>query len=121
MTLAEYELRMESFQLKQVLKMQELALQAWFNTTVQSLEDDGKTPKYRNFEQFFDIQKKIDEIRVQFETSYQPVTASREEIERQINSDQAKVVRRKKQKDRFNQIVERMKEYQRLHPRKKDS
>ena len=121
MTLAEYELRMESFQLKQTFKIQELALQAWFNQTVQGLEDDGKTPKYKTFEQFFDIQKEIDKVRVQFEPDYQPVSAKREEIEQDFEKQRIRATRKKQQKDKYNQIVERMKEYQRLHPRKKDN
>lgn len=71
MTLAEYSIRMEAYQLKQVKRHEEIALQAFMNQAVKATK--GKShpkPVYRKFEQFFNTQEQIDKVRSSFEPNY---------------------------------------------------
>ena len=68
MTLPEYQLRWEAYLLSRVDTQENLALQAWFNQSVQATT--GKKhpkPKYKKFKQFFDRKKAETEIRENFE------------------------------------------------------
>lgn len=73
MTIAEYELRMEAFQLQQIEKQNQLAEQAWFNQLVKSTTG-GKhpKPKFKRLTDLFDYQKEIDRVRSQYEPNYNP-------------------------------------------------
>lgn len=73
MTLAEYYLRLEAYQLARLDRREDLATQAWFNQTVQATTK-GKKPKplYKKFDQFFDRQAQEELIRKQFADSYAP-------------------------------------------------
>ncbi|WP_304976421.1 hypothetical protein [uncultured Ligilactobacillus sp.] len=76
MTFAEYNLRIEAYQLKQIKEQEKLALLAWFNQSVQATTGNAKPPKpkYRKFTDFFDSLEMIDELRDEFELDYQPRT-----------------------------------------------
>lgn len=76
MTFAEYNLRIEAYQLKQIKEQEKLALLAWFNQSVQATTGNAKHPKakYRKFTDFFDSLEMIDELRDEFELDYQPRT-----------------------------------------------
>lgn len=93
---------MEAYQLKKATKIQDLALQAWFNQVVQSVDNPkskNPKPKYKKFKDFYDLEGEIDEVRLQFEDGYKPRSKS--------------TVRRKKQevaKERFNMIIARINE-----------
>lgn len=55
MTLSEYYLRLEAYQLKELNEREKIAIQAWFNQTVQATTGKkNPKPKYRKFNQFFD-------------------------------------------------------------------
>lgn len=72
MTFDEYLVRLEAFQLRTIKRNEELAYQAWLNQQVQATTGSSKNPKpkFRKFEQFFDTNKMIDEVRGNFETNY---------------------------------------------------
>lgn len=72
MTFDEYLIRLEAFQLRTIKRNEELAYQAWLNQQVQATTGSSKNPKpkFRKFEQFFDTNKMIDEVRGNFETNY---------------------------------------------------
>ena len=72
MTFDEYLIRLEAFQLRTIKRNEELAYQAWLNQQVQSTTGSSKNPKpkFRKFDQFFDANKMIDEVRGNFETDY---------------------------------------------------
>lgn len=72
MTFDEYLIRLEAFQLRTIKRNEELAYQAWLNQQVQATTGSSKNPKpkFRKFEQFFDANKMIDEVRGNFETDY---------------------------------------------------
>lgn len=72
MTLAEYHLRMEAYNLQQIKVQERLHLQAFLNQTVQATKGSKKHPKpyYEKFEQFFNVQKMIDEVRSAYEPDY---------------------------------------------------
>ncbi len=72
MTLAEYQLRMEAYSLQQIKIQERLHLQAFLNQTVQATKGSKKHPKpyYEKFEQFFNVQKMIDEVRSAYEPDY---------------------------------------------------
>lgn len=55
MTLREYYLRLEAYQLSELNEREKIAIQAWFNQTVQATTGKkNPKPKYRKFSQFFD-------------------------------------------------------------------
>ena len=72
MTFDEYLIRLEAFQLRAIKRNEELAYQAWLNQQVQATTGSSKNPKpkFRKFDQFFDTNKMIDEVRGNFESNY---------------------------------------------------
>lgn len=78
MTLNEYLIRMEAFQLQTIKRNEELAYQAWLNQQVQATTGSPKNPKpkFKEFRKFFDSEKMIDEVRSSFEIDY--ITTSNE-------------------------------------------
>lgn len=72
MTFNEYLIRLEAFQLKTIKRNEELAYQAWLNQQVQATTGSSKNPKpkFRKFDQFFDANEMIDEVRENFEPDY---------------------------------------------------
>lgn len=72
MTFDEYLIRLEAFQLRTIKRNEELAYQAWLNQQVQATTGSSKNPKpkFRKFDQFFDTNKMIDEVRGNFEMDY---------------------------------------------------
>ena len=74
MTLSEYNLRSEAYQLQQVKRVEELHLQAFLNQAVQATKGSIKnpTPMFTTFKSFFDTEKVIDDVRSQFERDYKP-------------------------------------------------
>lgn len=84
MGIAEYQLRMEAYQLKRVGQERDIALQAFLNQSVQATKGSEKhpVPKYKKFSQFFDYDKFVDEIRGNYESDYQPVSKASAEKQR---------------------------------------
>ena len=72
MTFDEYLIRLEAFQLRTIKRNEELAYQAWLNQQVQATTGSSKNPKpkFKKFEQFFNTNKMIDEVRENFEEDY---------------------------------------------------
>ena len=72
MTLNEYLIRMEAFQLQTIKRNEEIAYQAWLNQQVQATTGSPKNPKpkFKEFRKFFDSEKMIDEVRSSFELDY---------------------------------------------------
>lgn len=99
MTLAEYELRMESYELKIVNKRLDMATQAFFNTNVQAVDNDGK-PIYKRFNDFFDYISAINDVRSKYESNYVPIKQT-------------------KKKSKVDVFVNRIKEYQKKYPKKR--
>lgn len=65
MTLYEYSLRMTAFRLRRADREYEIHLQAWLNREIKAKKKAGKRkmiPVYENFKQFFDYEKRINEI-----------------------------------------------------------
>lgn len=73
MGLKEYQLRLEAFKIRQIEEERRVASQAWNNERVKATKGSPKHPKrvYREFKDFFDTQKAIDEVRAAFEPGYQ--------------------------------------------------
>lgn len=69
MTLVEYYLRLEAYQLQQAQIQGQLALQAWFNQAVQATKGNSKhpKPKYKKFKDFYDLEQVNAGIRATFE------------------------------------------------------
>ena len=72
MTLNEYLIRMEAFQLQTIKRNEELAYQAWLNQQVQATTGSPKNPKpkFKECRKFFNSEKMIDEVRSSFELDY---------------------------------------------------
>lgn len=84
MTLPEYQLAMEAYAIKRTLKREDIALQAWFNQTVQATKGSDKHPKpmYKKFDEFYNVSEQEDEIRARFEPDYtSELTKKRQEQE----------------------------------------
>ncbi len=91
---------MEAYQLKRVQEQEDLALQAWFNQTVQTTTG-GKhpKPKFKKFSDFFDTAYLIDQVRNQFEEDYEPISArSRHESAAQLMAERIEEFRRMKER-----------------------
>lgn len=97
MTLREYQLRLEAYQIRRVNEQENLATLAWQIQSVQATKGSSKHPKpvFEKFRDFFDIQKQIDQVRSAFETDYKPHSHTTRVI------DRAKI---------FNQRLEEFKE-----------
>ncbi|NUF26332.1 hypothetical protein [Bombilactobacillus mellis] len=69
MTIAEYWLRLEAYQLKQAKTQEQLALQAWLNQAVKATRGNSKhpKPKYKTFKEFYDLEQVNSDIRATFE------------------------------------------------------
>lgn len=80
MGLAEYQLRMEAYQLKRVQEQESLALQAWMNQAVQATKGSSKhpRPKFKQFKEFFDTQEQIDRVRSMYEPSFKSARQQRD-------------------------------------------
>lgn len=64
MTIHEFSVYQLAFQVKSQHEMYNIALQSWFNQTVQATVGSGKNvkPKYSNFNQFYDNEKNFKQI-----------------------------------------------------------
>lgn len=102
MTIAEYELRMEAYNLQQVEKQYNAATLAWMNRNAQAFDEDGNAV-FTDFNDFFNRDEAIDKVKSNFESDYQPIA-----------------VKSKKQ-NRQDILLKRIREYQKLHPRKGDN
>lgn len=102
MGIAEYQLRMEAYNLKRVSEERDIALQAFLNQSVQATKGSNKhpVPKYKKFSQFFDYDKFVDDVRGQYEPDYQPTSKASTE------------------KRRMDLITKRWREYQKIKKRK---
>lgn len=102
MGIAEYQLRMEAYNLKRVSEERDIALQAFLNQSVQATKGSAKhpVPKYKKFSQFFDYDKFVDDVRGQYEPDYQPTSKASAE------------------KRRMDLITKRWREYQKLKKKK---
>lgn len=103
MGLAEYQLRMEAYNLQRVSQERDLALQAFLNQSVQATKGSEKhpIPKYKKFSQFFDYDKFVDDVRGHYEPDYQPTSKASLE------------------KKRNDLITQRWREFQKLKQKRK--
>ena len=71
MTLVEYQLYMEAYQLKRVAQQRDIFMQAFANQIVKSTKGKNN-PKlvYTKFDQLFDEEKEISKVRSSFEPDY---------------------------------------------------
>ncbi|MEK1304119.1 hypothetical protein HCY48_05295 [Limosilactobacillus fermentum] len=72
MTMSEFYLRLEAYQLKRLNDQQDLATMAWLNQAVQATKGSAKNPKpkFSRFTQFFDWEKEERKIRREFGDDY---------------------------------------------------
>lgn len=100
MTLNEYQLRMEAYQLKKVERQEELAYQSWLNRAVKATKGNGKhqTYYYKKFKDLYDTEAAKEEVRKAFEPEYKPIT------------------QKTKRKDRQAILYQRLREWDRMHP-----
>ena len=102
MTIAEYELRMEAYNLQLVEKQYDSATQAWMNRNAQAFDKDGNAV-FKDFNDFFDRDVAIDKVKSNFESDYQPIA------------------RKSRKESRQDILLKGIREYQKLHPRKEDN
>lgn len=84
MTLREYQLRLEAYQIRRVNEQESLATLAWQIQSVQATKGSSKHPKpvFEKFRDFFDTQKYIDQVRSDFEADYKPHSHTTRVIDR---------------------------------------
>jgi len=101
MTLVEYQLGMEAYALKETYRREDMALQAWFNQTVQATKGSGKHPKpaYKNFSEFYDTEAYEDDIRARFEPDYTS-TRQQEKKEKELVADRWKKLQEYKKRQK---------------------
>ncbi|WP_429971278.1 hypothetical protein ACQW5G_01155 [Fructilactobacillus sp. Tb1] len=85
MTISEYYTRLEAYQLKQVDIQKNLALQSWFNQSVQATTGSSKNPKpkYTKFDKFFDAVSQENKIRSFFDPDYKPAIVTENDKQEQ--------------------------------------
>ena len=113
MTLVEYSLRMEAYRLQEVKRQEGIALQAFLNQAVKATKGKNHPkPVYRKFEQFFNTQQKIDDVRSEFEPDYQ----MNNQVDVQQNGKPVKQVNRQTQKRRevSSIFAKRVEEFRKL-------
>lgn len=106
MSLDEYFLRLEAYQISLIDKREDLALQAWLNQTVQATKGSSKNPKpmFKKFDEFFDAQSFKNDIHKSFDPNYKPLNESEKEIEQRNQDEILKRFReREKQKEQQKQ------------------
>lgn len=81
MTISEYYLRLEAYQLQQIDKQKDLATQSWFNQTVKSTTGSSKhpKPKFKTLTDFYDAQQEENKVKKFFDPDYKPVVESEQE------------------------------------------
>ena len=84
MTLAEYELRMESYELKIANKRLDMATQAFFNANIQAVDDDGKSI-YHSFDDFYDYASAVNKVRSKYEPNYVPIKKTKKKSKKISN------------------------------------
>lgn len=97
MTLSEFTLKVEAYNLREVDRMETVHVQAFLNQAVQATTG-GKKPKpvYDKFSKFYDTKKEIDKVRMKFEKDYKP---------------KSNAIIEKKQTDLINKADERFREF----------
>lgn len=72
MTMYEYQLRLEAYQLKRADEMQRMAVQAMFNREAKAQKKSGKNFKYvhNSPDELFDLENATEKIRSAFEPNY---------------------------------------------------
>lgn len=97
MTLSEFTLKVEAYNLREVDRMEKVHVQAFLNQAVQATTG-GKKPKpvYDKFSKFYDTKKEIDKVRMKFEKDYKP---------------KPNAIIEKKQTDLINKADERFREF----------
>lgn len=75
MTLREYQLRMEAYQLKKVDRQEELAIQAFFNQQIKATTGSAKhpKPKYPHLKDLFDREEEVAKIVEKYEGVKRPI------------------------------------------------
>lgn len=104
MTLPEYQLAMEAYAIKQTLKREDIAFQAWLNQTVQATKGSEKHPKpmYKEFKEFYDVVEQEDVVRSQFEPDYTSKFAQQKQEQELIQERFAKLQEMKKRRKEEN-------------------
>ncbi|MBW7985194.1 hypothetical protein [Lactobacillus helveticus] len=71
MTLVEYQMRMEAYQLQRVAKQRDIFMQAFANQIVKSTKGrNNPKPVYTKFDQLFNEEKEINKVRSEFEPNF---------------------------------------------------
>lgn len=85
MSLNEYQLRLEAYQIHQVNEQENLAILAWWIQSVQATKGSPRHPKpvFSEFRDFFDVQKRIDQVRSNFEPGYKARSHTSRTIDRE--------------------------------------
>jgi hypothetical protein len=83
MSLEEYFLRSEAYQVEQVDDKERIAIQAWLNQAVQATKGSSKYPKpyFNKFSDFYNSTQYINEIHKSYNSEYVAQTTSEQEKE----------------------------------------
>lgn len=83
MTLSEYFLRLEAYQIQKVDVQSNMAMQAWMNQTVQATTGSNKhpRPKYKQFNEFYNSTAMENQVHKSFNPDYVPPVLTKQEKE----------------------------------------
>ena len=106
MTLVEYRLRLEAYELRKVENRENLALQAWMNQGVQATTG-GKNPKpkFKKFKDFYDREAEVDQVRATIEPDYKVSHLSKAELDKERGQVFAKRMREFKELKAQGKII----------------
>lgn len=72
MTINEYQLRMEAYDIQIIKRHENLAMQSWLNQGVQATTGKrNPKPKFKKFEDFFNSDAEIQKVRAGYEDDYE--------------------------------------------------
>lgn len=106
MSIQEYFLRLEAYQITRIDEQENIALQAWLNQTVQATKGSSKhpKPKYTKFDEFFDSTAYKNNVHKSFDPNYIPLNESEHESEQREQDEILQIYReREKQKEKQKQ------------------
>lgn len=101
MTLKEYQLRLQAYEMKKATQRQDIAFQSWMNQQVKATKGSGKNvkPYYKNFKELYDLESEIESIKERYDPSFKSKHTQKQSVEQTINARIEEFYKRKEEKN----------------------
>lgn len=101
MTLKEYQLRLQAYEMKKATQRQDIAFQSWMNQQVKATKGSGKNtkPYYKSFKELYDLESEIESIQERYDPTFKSTQSKKQSVEQTINARIKEFYRRKEEKD----------------------